>query len=232
MLANDSFVSGPVAGGKSPQPFPGGASAYTEAREPACAAEGREPEPAQPPRANPGANAPADAQEPQPVSPSQLQPLAQPVTQIDRQAALRALRNLEATEARLERNARREADETRGKLVQELFPVLDNLDRTIRAAQGGRDPAILEGVRMVRHQLEGVLRGYGVERVDAIGQRFDPGVHEAIGVTAVGDPARHGVVVQQAEPGYRLAGRLLRPAKVSVGKLAAPAEPAHRSMWR
>jgi len=240
MLANDSRVSGPVAGDQAPQPFPGDASAYSDAHRPARAAESREPEPAPPPRANPQANAPADAPEPQPVSPSSpdplgqplAQPLAQPLGQIDRQAALRALRNLEATEARLERNARREADEARGKLVQELFPVLDNLDRTIRAAQGGRDPAILEGVRMVRHQLEGVLRGYGVERIEAIGQRFDPGMHEAIGVTAVGDPARHGVVVQQAEPGYRLAGRLLRPAKVSVGKLAAPVEHAHRSVWR
>jgi molecular chaperone GrpE (heat shock protein) len=151
---------------------------------------------------------------------------------MDRQAAVRALRNLEATEARLERNARREAEETRGKLVQELLPVLDNLDRTIRAAQGGRnDPALLEGVRMVRHQLEGVLRGYGVERIEAIGQRFDPAVHEAIGMIAVDDPQRHGAVVHQAEPGYRMSGRLLRPARVSVGKLVAP---LHRPapFWR
>lgn len=151
---------------------------------------------------------------------------------IDRQAALRALRNLEATEARLERNARREAEETRGKLVQELLPVLDNLDRTIRAAQGGRsDPALLEGVRLVRQQLEGVLRGYGVERIEALGQRFDPAVHEAIGMIAVDDPQRHGAVVHQAEPGYRMSGRLLRPARVSVGKLAAP---LHRPapFWR
>src|SRR3977135_4084305 len=93
---------------------------------------------------------------------------------MDRQAALRALRNLEATEARLERNARREAEETRSKLVQELLPVLDNLDRTIHAAQGGRnDPALLQGVRMVRQQLEGVLRGYGVERIQGAGPRLD-----------------------------------------------------------
>jgi molecular chaperone GrpE len=152
---------------------------------------------------------------------------------IDRQAALRALRNLEATEARLERNARREAEETRGKLVQELLPVLDNLDRTIRAAQGGRsDPALVEGVRMVRQQLEGVLRGYGVERIEALGQRFDPAVHEAIGMIAVDDPQRHGAIVQQAEPGYRMSGRLLRPARVSVGKLVAPLHSRPAPYWR
>jgi molecular chaperone GrpE len=152
---------------------------------------------------------------------------------IDHQAAVRALRNLEATEARLERNARREAEETRGKLVQELLPVLDNLDRTIRAAQAGHsDPALLEGVRMVRQQLEGVLRGYGVERIEALGQRFDPAVHEAIGMIAVDDPQRHGAVVHQAEPGYRMAGRLLRPARVSVGKLVAPQHSRPASFWR
>jgi molecular chaperone GrpE len=152
----------------------------------------------------------------------------------ERQAALRALRNLEATEARLERNAKREAEETRGKLVQELLPVLDNLDRTIRAAQTAQvsDRAMLEGVRLIRHQLEGVLRGYGVERIDAVDLPFDPSQHEAIGVVAVADAKRHGVVVEQAEAGYRLAGKLLRPAKVSVGKLVAPAEPAPRPLWR
>lgn len=151
----------------------------------------------------------------------------------DRQAAVRALRNLEATEARLERNARREAEETRGKLVQELLPVLDNLDRSIRAAQAGRsDPALLEGVRMVRQQLEGVLRGYGVERIEALGQRFDPAVHEAIGMIAVDDPHRHGAVVHQVEPGYRMAGRLLRPARVSVGKLVAPQHSRPAPFWR
>jgi molecular chaperone GrpE (heat shock protein) len=146
---------------------------------------------------------------------------------------VRALRNLEATEARLERNARREAEDTRGKLVQELLPVLDNLDRTIRAAQTGRsDPALLEGVRMVRQQLEGVLRSYGVERIEALGQRFDPAVHEAIGMIAVDDPHRHGAVVHQAEPGYRMAGRLLRPARVSVGKLVAPQHSRPAPFWR
>jgi molecular chaperone GrpE (heat shock protein) len=158
---------------------------------------------------------------------------AEPGLANDRPAALRALRNLEATEARLERTARREAEETRSKLVQELLPVLDNLDRTLRAAHAGRnDPALLEGIRMVRQQLEGVLRGYGVERIEALGQRFDPAVHEAVGTVSVGDPQRHGVVVHQAEPGYRFASRLLRPAKVSVGRLVAPFGLGPAPMWR
>lgn len=171
-----------------------------------------------------------------PASPPEL-PAEPAVTtegagETDRQAALRALRSLEATEARLARNARREADEMRGKLVQDLLPVLDNLDRTIRAAHAGHgDPAMLEGVRMVRQQLEGVLRSYGVERVDALDQPFDPSVHEAVGVAPVSDPRRHGLVIHQAEPGYRFGDRLLRPAKVSVGKLVSPTRVA-APIWR
>ena len=151
----------------------------------------------------------------------------------ERRAALRALRSLEATEARLQRTAQRDAELARGRLIQDLLPVLDNLDRTIHAAQLNRsDAAMLEGVRLVRHQLEGVLRGYGVERVEATDQPFDPSLHEAIGVTAVSDPRRHGVVIYQAEPGYRFAGQLLRPAKVSVGKFTAPVEAMHHALWR
>jgi molecular chaperone GrpE (heat shock protein) len=155
----------------------------------------------------------------------------------DREATRRALRSLEATEARLARVAQLEAEQARGKLVQELLPVLDNLDRTIQAGQAGpahrSDSAMLDGVRMVRQQLEGVLRGYGVERIDAMDQVFDPNLHEAIGLAPVGDPRRHGVVVHQVEPGYRFAGRLLRPARVSVGKLSVPIDTAApRSLWR
>ena len=159
------------------------------------------------------------------------EPPAEP--DIGRLAALRALRNLEATEARLERNARREIEEARGKLVKELLPVLDNLDRTIRAAHASRsDPAMLEGVRLVRQQLEGVLRGFGVERIDALGRRFDPNVHEAISMVPVADPQRHGVVVHEVEPGYRFGGRLLRAARVGVGKLATPYDVRPAAVWR
>ena len=137
----------------------------------------------------------------------------------DRATMTRALRELEAAQARVERDARRVHDETRTRLVSELLPVLDNLDRTIRAAAGSRDGlALVEGVRLVRAQLEGVLRGYGVERIEAAGARFDPRIHEAIQVAPVGDPRRDGAVIEQVEPGYRFGDRLLRPAKVVVGR--------------
>jgi molecular chaperone GrpE (heat shock protein) len=131
----------------------------------------------------------------------------------------RALRDLEAAKARVERDAARAAQELREKLVFELLPVLDNLDRTIRAAEmSGEAPNVLEGVRLVRSQFAAVLARYGVERIDARHQPFDPQLHEAVSIVSVSHPAAHNVVVDQLEPGYKFGARLLRPAKVVVGR--------------
>lgn len=131
-----------------------------------------------------------------------------------------ALAELEAAKARVERDARATADAMRADLVTKLLPLLDDLDRTIAAAR--HDRAVADGIVLVRAQLEGVLRGYGVERVDASGAAFDPALHDAVATVAVRVPDEHHQVVEQIAPGYRFAGKLLRPARVVVGKYAAP----------
>lgn len=137
----------------------------------------------------------------------------------DRASLSRALRDLEAAKARVERDARASARELREKLVLELVPVLDNLDRTIKAAeQAGDAPSVLDGVRMVRDQFMNVLTRLGVERIEAKHRKFDPRVHDAVSVVPINQPAYHDVVVDQLEPGYRFDTRLLRPAKVVVGR--------------
>ncbi len=141
----------------------------------------------------------------------------------DRASMVHALRDLEAAKARVERDARRVADEMRETLVHKLLPVLDNLDRTIRAAADTGDaPALIEGVLLVRSQLEGVLRGYGAERITAKGQAFDPKQHEAISMLPVNDPRLNGRVIEQVEAGWMFGERLLRPAKVVVGRYQQP----------
>jgi molecular chaperone GrpE len=137
----------------------------------------------------------------------------------DRATMTHALRELEAAKQRVERHAHEAADELRGKLVLELVPVLDNLDRTISAAiESGDAPTVLEGAQLVRNQLEHTLLRYGVERVEARHRPFDPAIHDALSVIAVPHPSAHNVVVEQIAPGYRLGERLLRPARVVVGR--------------
>jgi molecular chaperone GrpE (heat shock protein) len=142
-----------------------------------------------------------------------------PVPDPDRATMARALHELEAAKARVERDATRVQDEMRHGLVLQLLPVLDNLDRTIAAAEQNRDaPTVVEGARLVRRQTIQVIEGYGVRRIDARGQRFDPEIHEAISVVAVGDPRLDYKDVDQIDPGYAMGERLLRPAKVVVGR--------------
>ena len=142
-----------------------------------------------------------------------------PAPESTRTAAARALRELEAAKARVERDAKRAQDEMREQLVLQLLPVLDNLDRTIMVAhENGETPSVVEGVQLVRRQIAGVLEGYGMTRIDARGQRFDPTIHEAVSMVAVDDPRHDRVIVEQLEPGYAMGDRLLRPAKVVVGR--------------
>jgi molecular chaperone GrpE len=131
-----------------------------------------------------------------------------------------ALRELEAAKMRVERDARAVADEMRRDLVERLLPVLDDLDRTINAAEAAGDaPTVIEGVLLVRSHVERVLHGYGLERVEALGEPFDPRIHEAVATVPVAQIEQHEIVVDQFAPGYRFNGSLLRPAKVVVGLL-------------
>lgn len=154
-----------------------------------------------------------------PTSEAEVHPNEPGTSPPERGSMLRALRELEAAKARVERDAARVLRETRIKLVTELLPVADNLDRTIATArQQGDAPTVVQGATMVRAQLESVLKGYGVERIDASGAAFDPMIHEAVGTVGVTDPRDHGRVAEQMEPGYRMGERLLRPAKVIVAQ--------------
>jgi molecular chaperone GrpE len=141
----------------------------------------------------------------------------------DSDAVSRALRELDAAKARVERDAKAVEDETRRRLIAQLLPLLDDLDRTIQAARDQGDaPTVVDGVELVRNHLEAVLRGYGVERVDTVAQRFDPRLHDAVAVREVADAKSHDVVIDQLQPCYRWGGTLLRPAKVVVGRAATP----------
>lgn len=140
----------------------------------------------------------------------------------EKRALADALNDLEAAKHRVTRDARAAAEDLKKQLVEQLLPVLDNLDRTIAAADAAGDAqAVIQGVLLVRQQLEGVLRGYGVERIDAQDLDFDPAVHEAVTTTYVPTIALHDTVIDQLSPGYRFNGALLRPAKVVVGRMHA-----------
>jgi molecular chaperone GrpE len=99
------------------------------------------------------------------------------------------------------------------KLAKELLPALDNLDRALEAA-AEEDP-LLDGVRLVRAELSAALARVGVESFHPAGEQFDPTHHEAMAQRPV-EGADSGTVVEVYQPGYRLNGTVIRPARVVV----------------
>jgi molecular chaperone GrpE len=101
------------------------------------------------------------------------------------------------------------------KLVNELLPALDNLDRALAAA--AEDDPLLEGVRLVRSELSAALGRVGVESFAPLGQKFDPALHEAMATTSQpGNGHEDGTIVEVYQPGYRLGDHIIRPARVVV----------------
>jgi molecular chaperone GrpE len=118
----------------------------------------------------------------------------------------------------------RQSEETRqfamADLVIALLPGIDNLDRALSAARRDSAPSsasIAEGVSMVLRQLKEALGKVGVREVQTQGVSFDPTRHEAVDIVRVPVPD-DGKVVAEVQRGYLLHERLLRPAKVVVGK--------------
>jgi molecular chaperone GrpE len=117
------------------------------------------------------------------------------------------------------KRTRRELEEATRKGLEkaliELLPVADNLERAVSAAQNATDvQSIVEGVRMVLRFYEDALGRLGVEKVPSVGQPFDPGLHEAVQQVPSDSPV--GTVVTEMAPGYKLGGKLVRPAVVAV----------------
>ena len=138
---------------------------------------------------------------------------------------LRAAADLENMRKRQKRELEDAKFETKNKVLKEMLPVVDNLERAIEhaiAGAGGEKNPIVEGVQLVLRQFTTAFERLEVTAVDAMGQPFDPNLHEAISQQESDQPA--GTVVQVLQRGYRAGERLLRPALVVVAKAKAQAE--------
>jgi len=117
---------------------------------------------------------------------------------------------------RIERERREQADYAAADVLTELLPLVDDLERALRADTDSAD-AYRKGVELIHRQMLDLLRRRGVTPVDAVGLMFDPHLHQAVSHEEVpGHP--DGEVVEQFRRGYRMRDRLLRPAMVKVAK--------------
>ncbi|MBL8068031.1 MAG: nucleotide exchange factor GrpE [Armatimonadetes bacterium] len=107
-------------------------------------------------------------------------------------------------------------------LIRNLIPVLDNFDRSIAAAEQGASPeAVIDGIRAMHKSLQRALEPVGLIRITAVGLPFDPERHEALATVETSDVPPE-TVTDEIEPGYILADRVVRPARVRVSR--APGE--------
>ena len=139
-----------------------------------------------------------------------------------RDRLLRALAEAENTRRRADDAIKGAPKFAIAEFARELLIVVDNLQRTVAASEGqaparAESVALVEGVQATLRILMQTLLRFGVRRIEALGQTFDPDLHEAI--AQVEDPSRPpGTITRVVEEGYMIHDRLLRPARVFVSR--------------
>ena len=107
------------------------------------------------------------------------------------------------------------ANNANAMLIFNLLPVLDDLERAFASLS----PKLVEltwvdGIRLIHRKLQAILEAHGLAEIKALGQPFDPSIHDAVAHYE----GEEGVVIDEVQKGYRLKGKMLRPASVVVGK--------------
>jgi molecular chaperone GrpE len=118
-----------------------------------------------------------------------------------------------------QKRAKQQADVDRqyavGNLARDLLDVIDNLQRATDSMRGSAGEGIASGLDIVHKQFLATLAKYGVEPIEALGQPFDPNVHDALMQQPSADQPE-GTVVAELSKGYKIHDRVLRPSKVAV----------------
>lgn len=105
----------------------------------------------------------------------------------------------------------------KSKIVYEFLVVLDNFDMALKhMPEDLKDNNWVKGVSHIRQQLEAILKGEGAEEIGCVGEKFDPAIHESL--EEVESEKESGEVLEELQKGYKLDGRVLRPAKVKISK--------------
>jgi molecular chaperone GrpE len=179
-----------------------------EARAPGREAAGEPPDP------------PAGATPPDPR-------LAEQATRIEELSRAYAglVEDNKAFRQRMEREKARVIEAERASVAQSLLEAADDLERALAAVSGAGDAGgealrnLVDGVRLSLSALHKRIAELGAVRMAVAGTPFDPRVAEAVDTVTVQDLAQDGVVVQEVRPGWRIGDRVLRPARVRVGRM-------------
>ena len=118
---------------------------------------------------------------------------------------------------RVDRDRRDQADAATADALADLLPIVDDLERALKAPAGSDVESFRKGIELIHQQMLELLRKRGVKPIDAVGTEFDPKYHQAVVQESSADH-REGEVMEEYARGYMLGDRLLRPAMVKVAK--------------
>ena len=132
---------------------------------------------------------------------------------------LRRQAELENYRKRLIRDKEEAVQYANESLIRDLLGFLDNMERALAAGKSSGDvKGLVEGFEMTQNQLLSTLdKNWGLKAIDSVGQEFDPSLHEAC-MMAVDESLDKETVLEEFQKGYTLHGRVIRPAKVKIGK--------------
>ena len=132
---------------------------------------------------------------------------------------LRRQAELENYRKRLIRDKEEAVQYANESLIRDLLGFLDNMERALAAGRNSGDvKGLVEGFEMTQNQLLSTLdKNWGLKAIESVGQEFDPSLHEAC-MMAVDESLDKETVLEEFQKGYTLHGRVIRPAKVKIGK--------------
>jgi molecular chaperone GrpE len=123
-----------------------------------------------------------------------------------------------------------------GAIALKILPILDNfeiiarqnfLPENLDGQEKGRIKKVIDGFLQIKKQLQDFLKSQGVEEIESLGKKFDPQLHEVVEVVepaqisskiVAGKEIKSGMIIEEIQKGYKINGRLLRPAKVKISK--------------
>jgi molecular chaperone GrpE len=139
-----------------------------------------------------------------------------------RQTLLRRQADFENYRKRIEKERADDANRHTARVVEALIPVIDGFEHALAAHRDAEYENYRKGFELIYKQLRDNLAKLGVERIEPLGQPFDPHSHQAMDRLET-DDAEDGTILQVYQPGYVFKGRVLRPAMVRVAVHATPA---------
>jgi len=120
---------------------------------------------------------------------------------------------------RVDREQLELADYVKGEIIKKFLPILDDFDRMLKVSNGEvNKDTLLEGARLISDKFNQILNDFGVQKIEAVGQDFNPQIHEAMLLQKVEDAEKNGKILSVFQEGYLLKERLLRASKVVIGQ--------------